>query len=401
MNIEKYNNLFLIFFTVFTILILSVFRHGTTVCYFVLWLYLCWLHGRPAELCRTSLTFSLRSPFVFLTALMIAGICSTLWSILPSQTLLQSCLNFLTVGSMAVFFSSLLSQEFLRSEKFFKYLSILFFTSLLILLAQAFTGSPLRVFMKLSYRSLKPNAEVLALLAFPVLAFFLQRKQYRLSILVFAGTLFLTYCVEIRTSFLALIIASGAGVLFYIIPRVMIFLLAVSSFIYTMVLPWVFSALSHIDFCTEKFNCTYDSFIHRLHVWRFISARILKNPWLGCGASVSHNFPGGKVTVLGTNWEVLPSHPHHYVMQVWLEQGALGALLLACFQSVLIWKMRQVPSRLLTALLGFYLVAVMIMLSMSHSLWHKWWITWIALCGGLVWVSAPLAGEGAKREEDI
>ena len=122
----------------------------------------------------------------------------------------------------------------------------------------------------------------------------------------------------------------------------------------------------------------------------FFTPKIKEKIWFGWGINVSHNFPGGKDILKTSEWmQQLPSHPHNEVMQIWLEQGLIGVILLACFHGSLFWQLRKLSSRLTISMFGFYLISSLIVLGVSHSLWHKWWITWIALCGGLLIAITP------------
>jgi len=364
-------------------LVIGVFRHGTALLYFVFCFFLLLSAAHPLQILKESVHRAMALPFLLLTLLGALGLMSTLWSVMPLQTLTSSLLNFLTIASFSVFFTLMGQQDSPQISLFLRYTPILFFSSFLILFLQLVTDHSIRFLLEESNRSLKPNVEVLALLFFPVFGYYLTRQQYLWSALALIGTLLATYMVEIRTSFLALLIGGFCALLFYLRPYILSIVFAVGSFVYCITLPWIFYALKTVDFLTQ-FQAFPSSFIHRLYIWRYVSLKITEKPWLGWGATVSHKFPMDQVELPVPGWGLLPSHPHNYILQLWLENGFLGVLLLALFQSALFWNLRHQRHRLFASLSGFYLSATIVMLSMSHSLWHKWWICWIALCGGLL-----------------
>ena len=84
---------------------------------------------------------------------------------------------------------------------------------------------------------------------------------------------------------------------------------------------------------------------HRIMIWQFTADRIAERPVLGWGLNGSRSIPGntGKTEI----WlqdpngirpafpllqDNLPLHPHNFALQIWLETGGIGALLVSAFR---------------------------------------------------------------------
>jgi O-antigen ligase len=383
-DLQANHRLFLFIYTIIAISVITVFRHGTTLLYLILWVYLFMMQKQPLKTLRISIEFALKPPFVFLSLLMLWGVLTTIWSIHPKETLIQSTANLLIFASFAIFFAVLIKQDIVSSKSMVICMMIIFVVSLTLLLLQAVSNQKIRYFLQHVYRGLKPNTEVLAILALPLIAQLIYQKRYGWAVLFYIATLMLTYIVQIRTSFIALVVGCVIAICYYLFPRLLIWVTTIVSVIYTLALPWLEPLKNQINILMNV-SIVPKSFVHRLLIWRFVTDNIKDKIWLGWGVNASHHFPGGTEKVSeSTKMTLLPSHPHNEVLQIWLELGLIGAVLLACFHGALFWQLRKEPNRLIISMYGFYLTSIFIMLQMSHSTWHKWWITWIALCGGLL-----------------
>lgn len=131
------------------------------------------------------------------------------------------------------------------------------------------------------------------------------------------------------------------------------------------------------------------SAIHRLVIWRFTDARIGERPLLGWGLDASRAIPGGKEVTMAVDrsgqvlpLERMPLHPHNGALQLWLELGALGALVGAFV--VMVAAGRLTPGALYrparaAGLAAFAAAAVEV--SISYGMWQSWWIAALWLAG--------------------
>ncbi len=80
---------------------------------------------------------------------------------------------------------------------------------------------------------------------------------------------------------------------------------------------------------------------HRLVIWHFVATEALQHPWIGNGLEAVRFLASDEPMKFVNSTHVL--HPHNSVLQIWVEFGALGAILLTGF-TVMIWrKIGQAP----------------------------------------------------------
>jgi len=143
--------------------------------------------------------------------------------------------------------------------------------------------------------------------------------------------------------------------------------------------------------------------LHRMMIWDFTGTRIAEHPVLGWGLEASRTIPGGRdaptagsldrLRVTDTErrrWfalpgvQVLPLHPHNGALQVWLELGAIGALIAAA----LAWSLGTAAARspcppAATGAMASGAVTAML----SFGAWQAWWVVAMllaaAVCAGL------------------
>jgi O-antigen ligase len=130
------------------------------------------------------------------------------------------------------------------------------------------------------------------------------------------------------------------------------------------------------------------SAIHRVVIWRFADERIGERALLGWGLDAARVIPGGNehVAVPDANGrpllvERMPLHPHNGALQVWLELGAVGALVAALLAMVAASRLAGPSLEPLARAGGLAaLIAAAVELSLSYGMWQSWWIAalWLA-----------------------
>jgi O-antigen ligase len=143
--------------------------------------------------------------------------------------------------------------------------------------------------------------------------------------------------------------------------------------------------------------------LHRMMIWDFTGARIAERPILGWGMEASRTVPGGRDSATPAQldrlrvtdparrqWfglpavQTLPLHPHNGALQIWLELGAIGALIAAG----LAWTLGSAVARspCPPAAAGA-LASAAITALLSFGAWQAWWIAAmllaVAVCAGL------------------
>ncbi|MGH7045356.1 MAG: O-antigen ligase family protein [Stellaceae bacterium] len=135
---------------------------------------------------------------------------------------------------------------------------------------------------------------------------------------------------------------------------------------------------------------------HRLMIWSFVGDRIAEHPLTGWGLDSSRAIPGGKDPIQpGETW--LPLHPHNAALQLWLELGVPGAVLLALVVGAL-WlalaAARWPPW--FAAAAGGSLATAFVATFATYGIWEEWWqgTLWLSLF--LVRVMARAATTGSE-----
>ena len=155
-------------------------------------------------------------------------------------------------------------------------------------------------------------------------------------------------------------------------------------FIYGM--PTVWGALPFVFrmFTTEQFvqwaTSLDPSHTHRLFIWHSVTKQIFERFWTGFGFGSSRYrslvVDGGDITILrGTEKLVLFSpenclHPHNFMLQMWLELGAVGVAL-ACITWIIYWQNHYVKSTSYTIAFGGSALCVA---ATGISVWQSWWL---------------------------
>jgi O-antigen ligase len=90
--------------------------------------------------------------------------------------------------------------------------------------------------------------------------------------------------------------------------------------------------------------------------------------------------PGGK-DLIRPDQTWMPLHPHNTALQLWLELGVPGAVLLALLVALAWQALAAAPwPRLFAAAAGASLAIALIACFASYGIWEEWWL-------GTLWFS--------------
>ncbi len=132
------------------------------------------------------------------------------------------------------------------------------------------------------------------------------------------------------------------------------------------------------------------SALHRMLIWDFTAMRIAERPILGWGMEASREVPGGRgnppadildhlrvtdparrAAFAAPHVQILPLHPHNGALQVWLELGAIGALLAAW----LAWALGVAAARApCPPAAAGALASAAVTAMLSFGAWQAWWV---------------------------
>lgn len=112
----------------------------------------------------------------------------------------------------------------------------------------------------------------------------------------------------------------------------------------------------------------------RAYIWDFTLDRILERPFFGWGMDAAPNIPNfGVEPFFRYETKVIPLHPHSAGLQLWLDLGLVGVLLLLPLVLALWRGLAALPPRRAAyriALAAMLLVAA----SLSFGLWQSRWV---------------------------
>ncbi|HEX8569858.1 MAG TPA: O-antigen ligase family protein [Caulobacteraceae bacterium] len=227
-------------------------------------------------------------------------------------------------------------------------------------------GEPIRP--DLAERNVGKGQFVLALLAWPALVFLAAERRRLLPMLV--GLLLL--CPFLLNELAPLAGLMAGGIAFLLVrwlgplgARLVGGLLAAQ----VLVSPLLVHAAADAGVLGALARAAPESWRQRLEVWGFAADRITESPFLGWGLEASRMFPS------------VPLHPHNAGLQVWLELGAVGALLFA-----LLWlRVYEAAARIArddrtgAAACAGAAGAYFTIGALSYGVWQEWWLASAAL----------------------
>jgi len=129
------------------------------------------------------------------------------------------------------------------------------------------------------------------------------------------------------------------------------------------------------------------SAIHRIMIYQFASSKIIQKPLFGWGMDASRSMPEGTrkletvkcVNSAGSKFNLyldgtnMPLHPHNAGIQIWLELGLVGSILL--FGSVLL-LIKRIKCRLVKAeehaVLASTFTCCCLIYNISFGIWQSW-----------------------------
>ena len=224
-------------------------------------------------------------------------------------------------------------------------------------------------------------------------AMYLNEKKYNLAIVIFTLATVIIILGPNNSSKIALICALLSSLLIYFFgPRSFLCfgILSITIILFLPILSTkVFPVITNID----KNNSYYmpwqsipagGSIIHRLLVWEYVGSEIYKKPLLGHGVGTSRligqniilNPPNSDIEIKGG----IPLHPHNNFLQIWLELGMIGIIIIT-----LIWikvikfgiRIRK-NSYILGTGICSSIVTIFVICNLSFGVFQAWWMSIIA-----------------------
>jgi exopolysaccharide production protein ExoQ len=223
----------------------------------------------------------------------------------------------------------------------------------------------------------KRSVDALPLLVWPACLALARLKLPWLGALLAA--VFTIACVKLTASSATVGMALSMvmfGACFVSIPWVRRILRATTVLAFALILPF---AIVAYDLGGTTAHWLKHSGQHRIEIWHFAAQKTLEHPLFGYGFNASRYVPNGSAVsqFLPTGQSLIPLHPHDAFLQVWLETGAVGAIivvaiLLAALKGTAYW-----PASVARFTLPGY-AAGLVVAGLAFGIWQSWWMATIA-----------------------
>ncbi|MFT4090650.1 MAG: O-antigen ligase family protein [Asticcacaulis sp.] len=238
------------------------------------------------------------------------------------------------------------------------------------------------------------TAYVLMLVFWPILLFTQVKHAYRTGIATLVACVLVAVITGANAPILALIIS--AAVFFFVrkvpnIAGISIYRLFAGA---VGVLVLIIPAVVHTGVLNRFKPFAPPSWDARIDIWQFGADRLFEKPLLGWGFNTSRNFGS----------ENIPLHPHNMPIQVGLELGYVGVVILALFWVLLVLRIgrgeeaaapemqelqsldgpavvvkRDTRPYALATAAAFFTIACL-----SFGIWQEWWLALGALTAVVV-----------------
>ena len=132
----------------------------------------------------------------------------------------------------------------------------------------------------------------------------------------------------------------------------------------------------------QAYRLISDEMLHRLVIWSYAKEKITNKLFFGYGLSSSRSIASQNITsVLFTNYQLMPLHPHNGVIQLWLELGLMGIIFFLIFIITLksiIFKLARSNKKIGALALASYL-QIFFISQTTFGFWQSWWLTIIII----------------------
>lgn len=125
---------------------------------------------------------------------------------------------------------------------------------------------------------------------------------------------------------------------------------------------------------------------HRMEIWGHAAWRVLETPLFGHGIDASRAIRPevGEWSRFGPLTDsLLPLHPHNGFLQVWLELGLAGAVLVLAASLLLLAATRRLGVEAQPYAIGLF-TAGLAMANTAYGLWQAWWMAGYLAAGTML-----------------
>lgn len=225
----------------------------------------------------------------------------------------------------------------------------------------------------------KPAATALVISVWPISLFLWKRGRFALTVFSIILSLVMVQAIGVNTGIIATVAGLVAGIVFCQL-RAWRTWAAIGLLSVTFVsAPIIMGPVLEPENITPELSRSpaQHSIAYRLHIWHFAANTFLEKPLGGWGLGASRYVGDGQNvydSVRGEIGEAIPLHPHNSVLQIFLELGVIGALLVLALIGRIIFRLGRAdwspPDRVFA--FGMF-VTILLIYAVSFSAWSSWW----------------------------
>jgi len=231
--------------------------------------------------------------------------------------------------------------------------------------------------------TLKNGANIASLLIFPALFFIWIKYGANLSIFLIIFSIFILASAHAGAAALGILVGLVGICITIIFRRHSVKIFAVIIIVNVMAMPLIPKLFPSPERLENLAPQLPNSIFPRIFIWKSASKIIADDPILGKGLNTSRVISTSKdfVVYSKTNYTnrgsvPIPLHPHNFILQIWLELGAVGAVILI---SILLAINRAIYTSFdniiaRSAAYGSYFTALSVA-SVSYGIWQTWWLS--------------------------
>ncbi len=316
-----------------------------------------------------------------IAALLAWGLLSLFWTPLP----LKGTKDIVAFALAGMSFLLLAHQFHLAKGRYFRQTLFvgLISASLVLVLDLNYLKSLYRLFAdNVIIDDLNRNAATLALLIWPALAFLGFRTMPRKA--AFLALLSLCFVVVFssdgQSAQLGILAGLVAGISSWVsryLFRALIGFLALTILVFPLLVPMLNSSVDLLpERLVESAHVT-----HRLQIWRGYAELIGEHPYRGLGMH-AHEKRGNDGSIgqyaKRIGLPALANHPHNFILEIWVDLGAIGAILLSglLLAAGMLADGLKRPDRVLFAQV---LMSGFVISALGHGFTQSWWIATITI----------------------